>query len=33
MLHDSKTPDESGNYNHAVRVTYGLGISIKSYEF
>ena len=29
MLHASKTPDESGNYNHPVRVTYGLGISLK----
>ena len=29
MLHASKTPDESGNYNHSVRVTYGLGISMK----
>ena len=24
-----KTPDESGNYNHSVRVTYRLGISMK----
>ena len=29
MLHASKTPDESGNYNHSVRVTYRLGISIR----
>ena len=28
MLHASKTPDESDNYNHSVRVTYRLGISI-----
>ena len=28
MLHASKTPDESGNYNHSVRVNYRLGISI-----
>ena len=28
MLHASKTPDESGNYNHSVRVTYRLGFSI-----
>ena len=28
MLHASKTPDESGNYNHSVRVTDRLGISI-----
>ena len=26
MLRVSKTPDESGNYNHSVRVTYRLGI-------
>ena len=29
MLHPSKTPDESGNYNHSARVTYRLGISMK----
>ena len=29
MLHACKTPDESGNYNHSVHVTYGLGISMK----
>ena len=29
MLYASKTPDESGNYKHLVRVTYGLGISIR----
>ena len=29
MLHASKTPDESGNYNHLMRVTYRFGISIK----
>ena len=28
MLHPSKAPDESGNYNHPMRVTYRLGISI-----
>ena len=26
---DSKTPDESGNYNHSVRINYRLGISIR----
>ena len=29
MLRASKTPDESGNYNHSVRVTYRLGIRMK----
>ena len=29
MLHASKTPDESGNYNRSVRVTYRLGISMR----
>ena len=29
MLHPSKTPDESGNYNHSARATNGLGISMK----
>ena len=24
-----KTPDESGNYNHPMRVTYGFGIGIR----
>ena len=28
MLHASKTPDESGNYNHVTRVTYKFGISM-----
>ena len=33
MSHASKTPDESGNYNHSVRVTYRLGISITCIPF
>ena len=28
----SKTPDESGNYNHLRRVTYRLGISIRCFS-
>ena len=29
MLRPSETPDESGNYNHSVRVTCRLGINIR----
>ena len=32
MLHASKPPDESGNYNYLMRVTYGFEISINSYD-
>ena len=31
MLHASKTSDESDNYSHSVRVTYRLGIGIRTY--
>ena len=33
MLHASKTPDESGNYNHLMRVTYRFEISMRNRVF